>query len=210
MLKDLILKPGSPGCTGLLELLLCLCLAGCGSAGPLVIRANSKNVGPWCATKQRVQIGQRVVGRVADGDKWQNFLVDDTGKEHDPRKIAEEVWSYLEKTGDAQKIKEAFQEGHYPSMSVVSIKPVVVILETNFSAGLPKQIGSSPERWYWTAQIYTERQPVYRDELKWFSPDLKQRPTSLTFSQMGVAEIALTQGTLKLIREGERCRTLRE
>jgi len=126
-------------------------------------------------------------------------------------KIADQVWSYLERTGDAKKIKEAFsRDGHYPRMIVVCVKPDVVILETYPDAALPKQLGASPERYYWVAQIHAIGDPVYQERLKWFSVDLKQRPTELAFSETGVAAIPLPKGKLKLIREGDKCKTNRE
>jgi len=199
-------------CLSLLNLLLCFSMTGCDGSSPLRIKKNPKNVGPWCGPNQRVQIGERVVGHNPNlGVIHRTFLVDDAGKEYDPKKLADQVWSYLEGTGDAKKIKEAFSsDGYYPRMIVVSIKPVVVILETYQDAALPKQLGTSTERNYWVAQIHALGDPVYKDGLQWFSPDLKQRPTNLAFSQAGVAEIALAHGKLKLIREGKDCKTTRE
>ena len=52
--------------------------------------------------------------------------------------------------------------------------------------------------------------PHYRDGLQWFSPDLKQRPTALSFSRAGVAEITLPKGKLTLTRDGDKCKTGRE
>jgi hypothetical protein len=197
----------------LLDSLLCLSLVGCGGAGPLRITKYSGTRGPWCAPNQRVQIGERVVGKVAWGqDKWKNFLLDDTGKEHDPQELADQAWSYLERTGDAPRIMEAYhKDGRYATMTVVSIKPVVVILETGqLPAGADRTI-ASPERSYWLAQVSSERDhPAYKEGLQWFSPDLKQRPTSLAFSQAGVAEIPLVDGKLKLVHEGAQCKTTRE
>jgi hypothetical protein len=195
-----------------LHVMVWFSMTGCGGAGPLRMKTNPRNLGPWCGPKQRVQIGERVVGRAGwNGNKWKDFLVDDTGKEYDPEKIADQVWSYLERTGDAKKIKEAFtRDGSYPRMIVVSVKPVVVILETYQGAALPTQLGTSPERYYWVAQIHAMGDPVYQERLEWFSLDLKQRPTELAFSEAGVAVIPLPKGKLKLIRDGDKCKTTRE
>jgi hypothetical protein len=195
-------------CIAVLDLLLCFSMTGCGGANPLVISKKPPYPGPWCGPHQRVQIGMRVVGHVAFGEKkWKYFLVDDAGKEYDPEKLADQVWSYLERTGDAKKIKEAFsRDGYYPRMIVVSIKPVVVILET-YPA---KQLGTSADRYYWVAQIHAMGDPIYQEGLQWFSPDLKQRPTNLAFSDAGVAEISLKNGKLKVIREGDKCVSTRE
>jgi hypothetical protein len=198
-------------CISLLDLLLCFSMTGCG-ADPLVIRKNDTN-GPWCAPNRRVQFGQRVVGHVGFGEnKWKIFLVDDAGKEYDPAKLADQVWSYLERTGDAKIIKEAFtREAYYPGMTIVSIKPIVVILEPNWNADLRKRIGTSPERYHWLALVSAERYPPsFKEGLQWFSPDLKQRPTDLAFSRAGVAEISLKNGKLKLIRAGGDCKITRE
>jgi hypothetical protein len=194
-----------------LGLLLCFSMGGCGP-GTLVMTKHPTDVAPWCGPNQRVQIGQRVVGKVGFGEnKWKTFLVDAAGKEHDPEKLADQAWSYLERTGDAKTIKEAFsREGCYSSMAIVSIKPVVVILETYRRAPAGKQSGALPERYYWVAQIYALRDPFYKEGLRWFSPDLKQSPVALAFSETGVAEIPLPNGKLTLIREGDTCKTMRE
>lgn len=196
-------------CIALVSAFLCLA-TGCGGSGPLTIK-KTKIIGPWCAANQRVQIGDRVVGKVAWGEnKYKDFFVDDAGKEHDPDKIADQVWTYLERTGDAKKIKEAFSKGDYPVMRVVSINPLIVILETKQDVNLPKQLGNSPGRWYWVAQVSTRGEPGYQKDLQWFSPDLKQKPTKLVFSLGGIGEIPLGKGALKLTRIGERCTTERE
>lgn len=198
-------------CISLFDLLLCFSMTGCG-ASPLRMKNNPRNVGPWCGPNQRVQIGERVVGKVGFGEnKWKEFLVDDAGKEHDPEKIADQVWSYLERTGDARKIREDYSKAaYYSSMIVVSINPIVVILETHQDADLRQQLGAAPERYYWVAQVYAMRDPPYREGLQWFSPDLKQKPVALLFSDAGIAEIALGKGKVKLIRKGDECKTTRE
>ncbi|MGQ0633240.1 MAG: hypothetical protein ACT4QC_01410 [Planctomycetaceae bacterium] len=196
----------------LLALRMGCSMLGCGPS-PLHFRKNSRNVGPWCGPNQRVQIGQRVVGHVGFGEnKWKNFLVDDAGKEYEPEELAEQVWSYLEKTGDAKTIKDAFsKEAYFPRMALVSVKTVVVILEPEWNAALRDQIGTSPKKYHWLALISAERYPpAFKEGLQWFSPELKQRLTSHRFSGAGVAEIAPANGTLKLIREGDTCRTERE
>jgi hypothetical protein len=210
-------------CISVLDLLLCFSMTGCGGAGPLRIIKNPKYRVPWCGPNQRVQIGERVVGHNPNlGAIHREFLVDDAGKEYDPKKLADQVWSYLERTGDAKKIKEAFsKEAYYPKMTIVSINPVVVILEIHqVDAALRKksqddtasmkQIGTSAERSYWVANIYAMGDPVYQEGLQWFSPDLRQKPINLAFSKAGVAEISLANGKLKLIREGDDCKTTRE
>jgi hypothetical protein len=196
----------------LVELLLCVTMTGCGGADPLVMVQNPPNPGPWCGPNQRAQVGQRVVGRVAWGQKkWKFFLVDDAGKEYDPDQMADEIWSYLERTGDAKKMEHAFNsEGFFPRMTIVSIKPVIVILESFQVAPSPKQLGASPARYYWLAQIYAIANPAYKEGLQWFSPDLKHRPTALPFSQAGIAEIPLPKGKFKVIRDGDKCKTTRE
>jgi hypothetical protein len=195
----------------MLVLLLCTPAMGCGSGnGPLTVRKN-KVIGPWCAPNQRVQIGDRVVGHVHDGPKYKDFFIDDEGREHDPDKLTETAWTYLERTGDAKKMKDAFSKaGDYPAMTIMSIKPMIVILATKQSADLLKQMGNSPPRWFWVTKISTRGEPTYQKELQWFSPDLKQKPTKLAFSLGGIAEISLGNGTLKLSRNGERCKTERE
>jgi hypothetical protein len=194
-----------------LALVLCLSLAACGRPRPLLKTKIHGNGGPWCGPNQRVQLGQRVVGHVHDGDKWKIFLMDEKGKEYDPDKLAEQTWSYLERTGDAKRIKDACsKEGHYVSISIVALKPMVVILETHREDDPRKQFSGALDRYYWVAQVSTLRDPPYRDDLEWFSPDLKQRPTPLPFSADGVAEIALPDGKLKLIRNGHECQTARE
>jgi hypothetical protein len=196
----------------LLSLLLCSSMTGCGGPSPLKFSTNPAIVGPWCAANQRVRIGMRVVGKVAWGeDKWKDFLVDDAGKEYDPEKLADQVWSYCEGTGDAKKIKDAYsRDGSSPRMTVVSLKPTIVILETKQDAASSKQGKTSQERYHWLARIRAMGEPAYQEGLQWFSPDLKQRPTPLTFSKGGVAEIAFKQGKLTLTRNGDACKTARE
>jgi hypothetical protein len=195
-----------------LGLLMCSSITGCSRRGPLVISKKQPDYAPWCGPNQRVQVGQRVVGHVHDGPKHRDFLVDETGKEHDPEKIAEQTWSYLERTGDAKKIEDASAKDGYQSlMPVVSINPVVVILETyqeDSRRNNNREIAY--KRWNWLAQIQPNSNPHYREGLRWFSPELKQKPTSLVFSDAGVAEIALPNGKLKLVREGDKCKTTRE
>ena len=192
---------------------LLACLVGCGSPTPLKMTKYSGTRGPWCAPNKRVQIGQRVVGTVGMGEnKWKNFLVDDGGREYDPEKLADQAWSYLERTGDADYVMRGYhKEGRQTRMTVVAINPVVVVLETRpLPAGADRTI-ASPERSFWVAQISSERShPDYRDGMKWFSPDLKQPPTILAFSQDNVATIPLANGKLNLVRSGDECKTTRE
>jgi hypothetical protein len=94
-------------------------------------------------------------------------------------------------------------------MTVLSINPLIVILDTYLDAARREEIGPSPERSYWVAQISTRGEPRFAAGLRWFSPDLKQRPTPLPFSQVEVAEIALPNGKLTLWHTDERCETLR-
>lgn len=194
-------------------LVLCCSLAGCGRPGPLVIGNQQPHYAPWCGPNRRVQIGQRVVGHVHDGPKHKEFLVDETGQEHDPDKIADQAWSYLERTGDARTIEEAFiNDAHQSTMPVVSINPVVVILETYTEPSWQnKNRDPARKRWFWTAQIQPNSNPQpSRARMFWFSPELKQGPTKLVFSEAGVAEIQLPNGKLKVVREGDTCKTTRE
>ncbi len=192
--------------------IVCLSMTGCSRPGPLVISKKQPDYAPWCGPTQRVQVGQRVVGHVHDGPKHRQFLVDDTGKEHDPEKIADQAWSYLKRTGDAKKIIEAFaKEAYVSTMPVVSINPLIVILETHQdAAGLKQPREMADKDWYWRAQIQPNSKPHFSHGLRWFSPELKQAPTKLEFSKSGVAEIELPNGKLKLVREGDRCITTRE
>jgi hypothetical protein len=196
-----------------LGLLLCWSMTGCGRPGPLVISKKQPHYAPWCGPNLRVQVGQRVVGHVHDGAKHKEFLVDETGKEHDPDKIADQAWSYLERTGDARKIEEAFiNNAHQSTMPVVSINPVVVILVTYTEPSWEnKNRDPAHERWFWTAQIQPNSNPQHSgDRVQWFSPELQQRPTNLAFSQAGNAEIQLPNGKIKLFRQGDICKTSRE
>jgi hypothetical protein len=197
----------------LLAWLAIFALAGCRQAAPLKMRKDSGTLGPWCAASTRVQIGQRVVGTVGWGEKkWKDFLLDDAGKEHDPHVIADRVWSYLERTGDAAGIMNAYhKDGRLTRMTVVTLNPVVVVMESRpLPAGANRSL-AAPERSYWVAQVSSLRShPDYREDMRWFSPDLKQSPTPLHFSQNGVAEITLPQGKLHLVRNGDECTTTRE
>lgn len=186
-----------------------VCLGGCAKT-PLKIRKDSGTVGPWCGPNQRAQLGMRVVGKVGWGtDKWKTFLVDDTGKEYDPDDLKEEVWSYLERTGDAKRLMAIHtQERAYPLMTVVALKPLVVTMEMKSDTTPPKR--RYPwERFHWLSTISVERRPEYQENMRWFSPDLGQRPTPLRFVA-GVATIPLPKGRLLLSREGEKCKTERE
>jgi len=194
-------------------ILLCCCVTGCGRPGPLVISKKQPHYAPWCGPNLRVQVGQRVVGHVHDGAKHKEFLVDETGKEHDPDKIAEQAWSFLESTGDARQIAEGFiKNAHQSTMPVVSINPVVVILETYTEPSWEnKNRDPAHERWFWTAQIQPNSDPQHSQaRMFWFSPELKQGPTKLTFSEAGVAKIQLPNGLLKVVRDGDTCKTTRE
>jgi hypothetical protein len=160
-----------------------------------------------------VQVGERVVGHVGFGEKkWKEFLVDDTGREYDPERIADQAWSYLERTGAAKKIAEAFsKDAHVSTVTLVSISPVVLILETYQDATLLKRPREfAYNKWQWRAEVCAFRDPPFRKGLRWFSPDLKQRPTSVAFSDVGVAQIPLPNGKLKLIRDGDKCKSTRE
>ena len=196
----------------LLGVLLGFSMTGCDQSGPLVISKNQPGYAPWCGPDRRVRVGRRVVGHVHDGAKYRDFLVDETGKEHDPEKIADQVWSYLEQTGDAKKIEQAFIKDAYQSrMPVVSINPIVVILETYPDPSWRnKDRDFAHNRWFWPAQIQPNSDPHFSEGLQWFSPELKQRPTRLAFSKAGVAEILLPRGKVKLARNGETCKTTRE
>jgi hypothetical protein len=188
-------------------------MTGCERPGPLVISKKQPHYAPWCGRNQRVKVGLRVVGHVHDGPKHREFLLDETGKEHDPEKIADQAWSYLEQMGEARKIEDAFVKDAYQStMPVISINPAVVILETyREPSWLNKNRDFAHQRSFWTAQIQPNSDPQHsRERLQWFSPELKQGPTKLAFSEAGVAEIRLPNGKLKLIREGKNCKTARE
>ena len=96
-------------------------------------------------------------------------------------------------------------------MPVVSINPVVVILETYRDPSWRNQVRNfAHNRWYWPAQIQPKSEPRFRERLQWFSPDLKQRPEKLAFSEAGVAEILLPGGKVRLVRSGDLCKTTRE
>lgn len=195
-----------------LDILLCLPITGCGGRGPLTFGMHPTPFAPWCAPDRRVKIGQRVVGHVADGPKYKDFLVDDRQKEYDPEDIADRAWSYLERTGDATRIEKALaREGCQTTMSIVSINPVVVVLSAYHDpAWLKQNRDFAYQRWYWRAQIQPNSNPRFRERLQWFSPDLKQAPTDLAFSAAGVAEIPLPEGKLKLVRQNDQCATTRE
>jgi hypothetical protein len=195
-----------------LGMLVSFSMTGCGRTGPLVILQNQPGYAPWCGPNQRAKIGLKVVGRVHDGAKHREFLVDETGQEHDPEKIADQAWSYLERTGYAKKIENAFvKDGYQSRMPVVSINPVVVILETYRDPSWRNQGRDfAQHRWSWTAQIQPNSDPHFYEGLQWFSPELKQKPTRLAFSEAGVAEIRLPRGKVKLVRQGDTCKTTRE
>jgi hypothetical protein len=94
-------------------------------------------------------------------------------------------------------------------MPVVSINPLVVILLTYHEPGWLNQPREfAHESWYWRAQIQPNSNPRFAEEMHWFSPELNQGPTKLQFSED--AEIVLPSGRLKLIREGDTCKTTRE
>src|SRR5215213_1641830 len=101
-------------------------VTGCGGPTPLRFH-NPTYAIPWCAPNQRVRIGRRVVGTVGFGEnKWKDFLVDDAGKEYDPDKLADQVWSYCEGTGDAKTIKDGLnRDGISSRMTIVSLKPMI-------------------------------------------------------------------------------------
>jgi hypothetical protein len=195
-----------------LGVFLSFSMTGCGRSGPLVIIENQPHYAPWCGPNQRVKIGLKVVGRVYDGAKHKEFLVDETGKEHDPERIADRAWSFLERTGDAKRIEEAYiKDGYQSRMPVVSINPVVVILESYRDPSWRNNPhDSAPPRWLWTIQIQPNSDPHFSEGLHWFSPELKRRPTKLAFSEAGVAEILLPSGKVKLVRNGDICKTTRE
>jgi hypothetical protein len=195
-----------------LGVFLSFSMTGCDRSGPLVISTNQPQYAPWCGPNRRVKIGLRVVGRVHDGAKHKQFLVDEAGNEHDPDKIADQAWSFLERTGDAKRIEEAFVQDAYQSrMPVVSINPVVVILEKHRDPTWRNSAHDSAQpRWVWLAQIQPNSAPHFSEGLQWFSPELKQQPTKLAFSDSGVAEILLPSGKVKLIRSGDVLQTTRE
>jgi hypothetical protein len=195
-----------------LGVFLSFSMTGCDRSGPLVIIQNQPPYAPWCGPNRRVKIGLKVVGRVHDGAKHKEFLVDETGKEHDPEQIADHAWSFLERTGYARKIEQAFIKDSYQSrMPVVSINPVVVILELYPDPSWQnRERDFAHHRWSWTAQIQPNSAPHFSEGLQWFSPELKQRPTKLAFSEAGVAEIRLPRGKIKLVRSGDICKTTRE
>jgi hypothetical protein len=197
-------------CLALAALLFCLAL-GCGNGGGSSPAAKkNKTTGPWCAAHQRIKIIDHIIGHDQVGNKYKELFVDDEGQEHDPEKLADQAWGYLEATGDARKIKQAFSDGQSPDLVIVAIKPLIVILGTHQDANASKKVGDSPGRWYWLGQVATRGDPAYQKDLQWFSPDLKQKPTKLVFSLGGVAEIPLGNGTLKLTHTGEKCKTERE
>lgn len=195
-----------------LPFLLCWLPSGCGHPEPLIFPKNRTIVGPWCGPNRRVRIGQRVVGHAHDGDIWKNFLVDDAGTEYDPDRLADQAWSYLERTGDAARLENALGKDACPSsMTVVSVDPVVVILATYHDPGwLNQKRDFAFQRWYWRAQVSSVGEPTYRERLQWFSPELERASTDLPFSPNGVAEIPLARGKLVLRRDGQQIRTARE
>lgn len=191
---------------------LFISISGCGSQAPLKIKPHLNDKGPWCAPKQRVQIGDRVVGKVGWGEnKYKNFLVDDEGIEYDPDKIADQAWSYLERTGDARSIEQAFaKDGYLPRMIAVSLKPLVVIVQPRWNTHQLKTAGPKLERYSWTSTIGSACDSEYSTGMQWFSPDLDQKITNLTFSEDGVAEIKLKSGRLTLIHDGKQYKTTRD
>lgn len=192
--------------------LSCLSILSCSRTEPLVFRDNPEIMGPWCAANQRVKIGKRVVGRVHEGDKWKDFLVDDSDNEYDPDQLAEQVWEYLEGTGDAESLKDGFsKDGSLPRLSIISLKPIVVILEPEWNLTLKKQLGNSLERYHWLSLVSIYRQsPSFHEDMQWFSPELKQRPIKLSFSGDTAVEILISNGRLRLVRDGSVCRITRE
>lgn len=152
------------------------------------------------------------MGQSAYGNIWKKFWRDASGREHDPERVAGQAWKYLQSTGDVAAIETARHAGECsPWMRIVCLDPIVVL-----------QIPCQHKRFADTGQLqfhgtqsalelsFVPDTEMYFDEsLSWSSPDLKQAPTQLTFTD-GVAEIPLANGKLILTQDGEWCKVRRE
>jgi len=186
-------------------------LIGCGP-GPLV-RVRDHQGCPWCEPGKQTRLGLRSMGKSFYGDIWRERWVDPSRREYDPFQVSEQVWDYLRSTGDVARIEAALRAKKCSEwMRIVSVDPIIVIMipcqHERFTAS--KVMTSHGTRMAMEL-AYTPTDLMYFSEpMRWLSPDLKQGPTVITFSDKGEAEIPLKNGKLKLVHEGERCKISRE
>lgn len=186
-------------------------VAGCGPRK--LVRLKTKTGCPWCSPNQQVQVGERSMGKSFYGDIWREFWVDDNGQEYDPIEVGKQVWQYLEKIGYTRTIDLATRQGQgCAQMRIVSVNPVIVVLypsEFQRLGGKGKNLSMGtrhPLELAWTSDAH----PEFGAPMQWLSPDFKVGPTDIQFSGAGVAEIPLKIGKLKLVRDGDLCRIVRE
>lgn len=147
------------------------------------------------------------------GDIWKNFWLDSSGREHDPEKVSQQVWAFIQKNGDLARMEKDQEAGQCaPAMRIVSLNPTVVLM-------IPCQhkrfVGTGQHLAHGTRSAlelsFVPDKEMYFDEpMEWLSPDLRIGRTKVTFSDLGEAEIGLKKGKLKLKRDGEWCVVSRE
>jgi hypothetical protein len=196
-------------CFALVAAILSAFVMGCGGGGGRRLKANTTPQCPWVAPNRQAEaayVHVRDHGWGGGGTGY-NVWIDESNAEHKIEHVQERVWAYMEKTGVAASIKAAETNGQLSTRAaIVSIKPTIALL-----VPCPPYGPRNPYKGRHGAdEVGFGISVSYHDGMQWCSPDLKQRPTEIKFSDKGVAEIVLPTGKLRLVRESRRCSVARE
>lgn len=190
---------------------------GCGKSRLKFIKTDERC--PWSAAGVRARVGKRTVGQTYYGPISAEYWVDQFENEHQCEKIQKQVWALMEKYNVAVSVPPGTQKVPCAYWAtVVAIDPLVVLLQPcqhkHFvdanGRPLSKNDHVIPHGTHCTMEVRSGVEVFFDPATQWFSPDLKRGPTAIEFSEQGTGEIPLPKGKLRLVRDGEKCKILRE
>lgn len=135
---------------------------------------------------------------------------DHKGGQHNKATVFESSEQYLKSTGMLAKWPKNTRILAPYNFWIVSITPTVIVMEPSSAPIDSGQFEPYIATYELLNRIQYGTSLPTADNLEWFSPDLNQGPSPVTFSPSGVAVISLPGGKLVLTRVGNQCRVVRE
>lgn len=168
---------------------------------------------PWIGPKEQLVEQQKRHAAVISATSYvETRWLDKSNNEYDLNHIATDAQTYLYSTSTGSNL---LKSDTWPWKAIVSIRPTVVLLVPSDPMKVKRGdlLGMNhPVRTIGNAKYggcdYGSVD-FYNEGMKWYSPDLKQEPSMVSFAD-GKAEIQLPNGKLRLIVRGEVCKITRD